>query len=562
MPGPASGAALRSVARLALATLLLLPLSSCDSAPSVVDPTPVGRELAVLKSSQNSLYYQPFLRGETAGPESNSFATLIRSEISDTVPLHPDAQRSAFFRSEAISVSPLIGRAWLIPLATAGAKGLLNSSDATAVRRLRTPGGWFKDPGTASADDTETNRVAGTLAALQVLQAQGGVSAADRAATLPWLRATAASHTALDGTAGQLALSLRLLGSPVPEALTALRAPSVADFGSLTGSQRYQALTGSYAYALIQRSAAPGGAAKLDPAAWTQVLAHNADTLGYADLYDTVVVAHAAGAAAAAFDPVRARLAADTLPDGSVRDPDAYIGDPEASLYVLLLRGLAKEPTTDPALVTALGTAESDPHVSGDPVAKLITDATRSLGGDRQATAQASADCRATGVVPADVTVESVETWGRLTRACHAIGLSVPVPSSTPWGLADAQHVTAAATLVTGLTDAGLAGRRPGWITAAALLPWAEHPERLPSSRSYAIVVRAYLAIAGDRADPAVSSIVHRNIDARRGCPGFPDLYQADSADGCDLVTTWTVWRLLLDLDGRLPLDSDHPTSD
>ncbi|WP_157596937.1 hypothetical protein [Streptacidiphilus rugosus] len=543
-----------------LTALLFLPLSGCGSDSPSTDAMPVGHELALLKSSRNGLYYQPFLRDEPAGPEDNSYAALIRAEIADGVQMHPNAKRSAFFRSEAISVSPLVGRAWLAPLVAAGAKGLLDSTDTDAVRKLRSPQGWFTDPGTKPGDDTVTSRVAGTVAALQVLQAIGGLTPADRAATLPWLKSVAGTESGLDGTSAEVAIGLRLLGGTVPERLMAAKAPAVGDFTSLTGPQRYQALVGSYAYVVIHRESVSGTVAGLSAAVWTEVLEHNADTLSYPDLYSAVVVAHAAGAGPSAFDPVRSRLSADVLPDGSVRDPSAYIGDSEASLYSLLLRGLAGEKTADPSLAQALATAEGDPHVAADPVAKLVTDTARVLAGDKKASADASADCRTTGVIPRSVTVDNIEEWTRLTRACQAAGVHLAAPGAAPWGLADVQHAVAAATLVTGLSDGGTTHGLPAWVSGTALLPWAEHPERFPSARSYATVVQAYLLVTGGHMDPALRGTVKRFIDPRRGCDDFPDLYQADSVDGCDLVTTWTVWRLELALDGKLPLATNHPT--
>jgi hypothetical protein len=121
------------------------------------------------------------------------------------------------------------------------------------------------------------------------------------------------------------------------------------------------------------------------------------------------------------------------------------------------------------------------------------------------------------------------------------------------WPLDDPVRVTAAATLVTGLTDGGHPHTAVSWISAEVLRSWATHPERVPSTSGYATIARAYL-LAGGRYDQEMQEAVRRGIDQRRGCPHLASLYQTDGTEPvCDLKSTWAVWKLKLLTDHRLP---------
>ncbi|MFC1420059.1 hypothetical protein [Streptacidiphilus cavernicola] len=557
MTGQVTCPARRSIAALLGASLLCLPLAGCTaSAKENASPTTsVTQELSILKSAQNGLYYQPFLRSEPAGPEDNSYAMRIRSALNDHTKVDPNAKTAAFFRSESLASSPLIGREWLAPLTQSGMRGLLTQTDADTVRGMRTKGGWFTEPHSGSPDNT-ANRAAATAAALEVLQSSGGITLADRNATLPWLARIAASQPGLGQEAADLATSFHLLGAPVPAALAGIQAPTAPDFAGMSEQDRYQALLSAYQYAVIVTAA--GRRADLDPSVWGPVLEHNAATLGFQDLYDVVYVAKAAGVPSAAFTGARKRMAADTLPDGTVRDPSAYIGDPESSLYALLLRRLAGESTRDASLAKALQAVAATPEVTGDPLTLLTTTAAWNLASGNGPSASVTRLCRTPTAVPATVTMANAAAWERAELACEADGVQVSAPRVESWPLSGAQQVAAAATLVVGLADDQSHFQPPAWITAQDLRPWAEHPERMPSADYYAMIVRAYLLLGG-KADAAIDAAVDSGINPLRHCAQLPNLYQADHTDGCDLVTTWSVWTLKDALGGHAPISTAAP---
>ncbi|MFI1337174.1 hypothetical protein ACH4U7_45110 [Streptomyces sp. NPDC020845] len=534
-------------------------LTGCQSAASDSgERRPVTEELSILMSAQNQLYYPPFLRDEPTGPQDNAYAQRTRALLGTPPRLDLNHKTAEFFRQDALGSSPLWGRGWLVPLAASGADGLLNDRDAADVRRMRTADGWYRAPlprraarsqPTEPAEPAEpagqqaknAYRAAATATALEILRAHGGITEADRRATLPWLH-KAAAHPGTLSESADVARGLRLLNAPVPARLAAVTPPKTAEFTSLGGKQRYQALLDAYQYARLRESA--GQKAELDPEVWGTVLSRNAATFSYPDLYYATFVAKAAGAPAAALDKARDRIRANTLPGGAVRDPGGYLGSPEASFYALLLRGLSGEPTHDGRLAKALGKVATDPRAAGDPATRLTTAAAAALAGaGGRTTSAAAALCRSAQVVPHTVTAHSAEKWARTALACDRAGAPAQAPRTTPWPLNDAERVTAAATLATGLADTGRPPRPARWVTARQLRPWATDPKRLDSVSGYATVVRAYL-LAGGKADAPLREAVARGIDARRGCPRLPNLYRADAEGGCDLKTTWHVWQL------------------
>ncbi|MFG2848199.1 hypothetical protein ACGF12_34290 [Kitasatospora sp. NPDC048296] len=546
----------RLAVRAVTALAVCLAAVACDSSPQAgPSAPPVTRELALLISSQNGLYYPPFLREEPAGPEDNAYALRIRSLLGETPQLALAPKTASFFRDESLAASPLWGRTWLAGFARAGAPELLTAADAEAVRGMRTPGGWFGEPG-AEQPDSREYRAEATAAALDVLRAAGGLTPADRAATTGWLATEAADRPSLR-EAGSLAQAFRLLDEPVPDGLTALR-PPVQDISKLSGDDRYQALLDAYGYAAIPRP--PGSPSGLDATTWTHILEHNSNSLDYRDLSYAVAVAQAARVPASAFAAVRARIVDNLLADGTVRDPGAYAGNPEAALYGLRLRVLAGEPTRDPELAAALHRVADQPEVSDDPHARLSTADALHLAEGRPADAGEQELCHQPDVVPAAVVPEESEAWARAALACAELDVHVPLPSATPWPLDDPAHVTAAATLLTGLVDSRTAAGGPAWISADALRDWALNPERLPSVTAYATVVRAYL-LAGGQADGRLTEAMARGLDQRRGCPGLPDLYRTDATEaGCDLKATWAVWQLQLRTGGSVPVHAGSPS--
>ncbi|MEV6169015.1 hypothetical protein AB0L99_12410 [Streptomyces sp. NPDC051954] len=512
-------------------------------------------------SKQNGYYYHPFLRNQPAGPQAQSYALRTLSELGRDPKTSVASAQVDSLRRQALATSPLWGRDWLIPLRRAGAAGALDASDAAAVHRLRAEGGWYVD--SALGDDSDAAHLGATWAALEVLDALGRLDdliAADRSATASWLRSLtnpAKKPRGLDESSA-LARSLYLLKEPVPEALTRIAAPRTDDFADLTPDARATRLDDTYGYTLIRQAA--GKRPVVDRRVWEPVLRDGATTLPYEQLYQLVHVLKAAGSAGTVFAPVLKRLDGERLDDGTVRDPDAYIGNPDASLYVQRLRALAGWSRRDSRLTAALDREEQSDDAGQEGAERLTRAALRKVTTGDGADEQARHLCADPRTLPATVTEQNATQWQRTTLNCTDAGAPTALPRIGTWSTDTPERVVAAATVAVGLADSGRSDSIPSWITADALELWARNPGRFTSVYHYALVVRAY-SLAGGALDAPLRAALGRGVTPYRGCPGLPDLYQVGGGDSaCDLKTTWAVWTLDRRLHGamdRLPATKD-----
>jgi hypothetical protein len=506
-----------------------------------------ARQFDLLVSKQNGYYYHPFLRQEPTGPQAQSFALRTFSELGRDPQTSMASAHVSSFRRGALETSSLWGRAWMIPLRRAGAGEALGAGDAAEVNKLRAKGGWYVD--SALGDDGDAARLGGTWAALEVLDALGrldDVSAADRAATVAWLRSLAEKPRALDQSSA-LARSLQKLKEPVPGTLTRIAAPRTDDFENLTPDSRATRLADTYSYVLIQEAA--GKRPDVNRRVWEPVLRDGAATLSYEQLYELVCVLKAAGSPKAVFAPVLKRLDGERLDDGTVRDPDAYIGNPDASLFVQRLRALAGWSRKDPRLLAALENEEESGDVSQEGAERLNRAALRKVTAGGGTSDQVRQLCADPQVLPITVTERNATQWQRTTLNCADADASTAMPKVDTWSLDTPDRVVAAATVSVGLADSRRQGRVPSWITADALKQWAQNPDRFTSVYDYALVVRAYLLLGG-APDATLREALGRGISPHRGCPGLPDLFQVGGDSACDLKTTWAVWTLDRQLHG------------
>ncbi|WP_369247556.1 hypothetical protein [Streptomyces sp. R41] len=509
-----------------------------------------ARQFELLVSRQNGYYYHPFLREQPAGPQAESYALRTLSELGRDPRTSIASAQVESLRREALETSSLWGRDWMIPLRRAGAGTALGASDAAAVNKLRTKGGWYVD--SALGDDSDGARLGATWAALEVLDALGRLDdlpAADRTATVSWLRSLAKKARALDeGSA--LARSLHLLNEPVPATLTRIAAPRTDDFENLTPDARATRLDDTYSYALIQEAA--GKRPAVNRQVWEPVLRDGAATLPYEQLYELVHALKAAGSPKAVFAPVLKRLDGDRLDDGTVRDPDAYIGNPDASLFVQRLRALAGWSRKDPGLLAALEREEKSDDAGQEGAERLSRAALRKVTAGGDASDVARQLCADAQVLPATVTVRNATQWQRTALNCADAGAWVPVPKIDSWSPDTPERVVAAATVAVGLADSGQRDGIPSWITPDALEHWALNPGRFTSVYTYALVVRAYSLLGGEL-DASLREALGRGITPYRACPGLPGLYQVGGGDSaCDLKTTWAVWTLDRQLHGAM----------
>ncbi|MFF3845993.1 hypothetical protein [Streptomyces sp. NPDC002328] len=531
------------------AALCAVLLTSCTDAPRRQEPRPpVARQLDLLVSRQNGYHYPPFLRQQPAAPQAQSYALRTLSELGRGTRTSLSAARVASMRREALESSPLWGRTWLVPLRQAGAVKALGASDATAVERLRTSGGWYVDP--ALGDDGDAARLGATWAALDVLRSLGRRGSPKTAA---WLNTLARTPRPLDESAA-LAQALRLLDRPVPENLTDLDAPTLDGWAALTPEERAARLDDTHDHVLIQEAA--GRRPVIDRRSWEAVLREGARTLSYEHLYFLVHILRAAGTPLSVFTPVVERLEGERLTDGTVRDPDAYLGDPDASLFVERLRALAGLPLEDASLVAALDRDERAGAAGQDAAERLSRAALRAVAGGGGTPTEARRLCADPAVLPTTVTERNAAQWQRTALNCADAGVEIAVPHVLAWRPDTPDRAVAAATVAVGMADAGRRDRIPSWITSGRLDRWARHPRRFASVYDYSLVVRAH-ALLGDALDASLRAALGRGVSAYKGCPGLPDLFQVGGGDtACDLKTTWGVWALdrrLRGLMGRLP---------
>lgn len=546
----------KPVHRLVGVALCAALLTSCTSGSGNSGPheTAAAGQFALLVSKENGYYYPPFLREQPAGPQAQSFALRTLSELGRDPKTSAPAARVSSLRNEALGSSSLWGRDWLIALRRAGASEALGAADAKAVDKERAKGGWYVD--SALGDDGDAARLGATWAALDVLKALGrlgDLSAADRSVTADWLRSLAGKPRPLDQSAA-LASALYLLKEPVPAALTGIAAPRTDDFARISPSTRADRLKDTYHYALIQEAA--GKRPDVDRATWEAVLRDGAALLPYEQLYYLVHVLKGAGSPDSVFAPVVKRLEGERLDDGTVRDPDAFLGDPDASLFVERLRALAGWSRQDPGLIDALDREEKSGDVSQGGAERLNRAALRKVVTGSDAGDAARRLCADPTVLPVAVTEQNAPQWQRTALNCTDAGVPVILPQIGTWGLDTPQGVVAAATAAVGLADGGKRGSVPSWITANSLEQWARNPGRFPSVYDYALVVRAY-SLLGGALDAPLREALGRGVTAYKGCPGLPDLYQVGGGEhACDLKTTWAVWALdrqLNDVMGWLP---------
>ncbi|KUN94545.1 hypothetical protein AQJ67_36775 [Streptomyces caeruleatus] len=540
------------------AALVTSCTATSESDESVQRESAAARQFDLLVSEQNGYYYHPFLREQPAGPQAQSFALRTLSELGRDPKTSVASAQVASLRGDALETSSLWGRDWLIPLRRAGAGTALGASDAAAVNKLRAKGGWYVD--SALGDDSDAARLGGTWAALEVLDALGHLDdlpAADRAGTASWLGSLTGTstgsrrkkHLPLD-EAGALARALRLLGEPVPAGLTQSAAPRTDDFAELTPDARATRLDDTYSYTLIQEAA--GKRPDVNRQVWEPVLRDGAATLPYEQLYELVHVLKAAGSPTSVFAPVLKRLDGERLDDGTVRDPDAYIGNPDASLFVQRLRALEDWSRKDSRLLAALEREEKSDDVSQAGPERLSRAALRKVTAGGGTSEEARELCADPQVLPDTVTEQNATQWQRTTLNCADAGASTAVPRFGTWQPDTPERVVAAATVAVGLADSGQRDSIPSWITAEALERWAQNPDRFTSLYNYALVVRAY-SLLGGALDAQLREALGRGITPYRGCPGLPDLYRVGGGDSaCDLKTTWGVWTLDRQLHGAM----------
>jgi hypothetical protein len=510
------------------------------AAPSSTDP------FETLVSKQNGLFYHPFLRGHATSAQDQSFALRTLREARARPSVELTAAMRDEVRADALAVSAVWGRYWLIAFRDAGARGALTGADADAVERLRAPGGWYADP---ALGEEPAQRLSATWAALEVLDAVGRLPAdGRREATARWLTSRAGQDTGLE-EAGAIARSLRLLGKPVPQRLTALKAPSMADFGSLTPDQRAQRLLDTYGYVTLAEAA--GIAVEVDRAAWRKALTDNADALEYDQLYYLARVLRAGGEDTGVLRPVVRRLERNRLADGRIGDPSSYVGTGDASLFVQLLRALAGGGARDVRLARAVREERASDDAPDDPVSRITRAALlRSAAGD-PTPQDVRGLCADGSVVPSEVTQDNAVEWQRMAQLCEEAGAGTGVPRVTAWPVRTRQQIRDAAALVDGLTRLGTE-KTPAWVDTAALRQVAVAPDARTPLYEQAVAAHAYLR-AGGKADAALLSALRQKQAGLRGCPGLPGLYRIGAGDeSCDLKTTWAVRRLDRQLDGRL----------
>jgi hypothetical protein len=517
--------------------LALSVLVGCSS-NHVSGPTdrPLKRELQILKSRQNGLYFSPHLLTEPAGVQDIS-AALRTLELAGEAPdlmLAEGYQRK--LRHEAITVAPLLGRYLLVPIYSAGARELLSAADVTEVRALRSPVGWFSS--SAGASGTDDDKAIATEAALTVLDAVGQLTRADRAASAGWLHEVAEHATTLRAAAATRR-ALVLLGKADELPPLRLPPPDISDLREVSPRDRVTRLQDAFDYA--QAASAGGGEVRLDRNGAKRLFRDNADaTADYGTLFQLSFVAFAVTRSADVIAPAIRRLDRAKLPDGSFRNLDGNIGSAIASIYVMRLLAAAGEPVVDHGLSHALSAYAELDEVRSRPAERLMALAAGARASGSAPSHELVSLCGSASVVPHEVNQANVAGWRELTTICHEAGVPTAVPTVTEWPISGTDQVVAAATLVVGLIDSQHADRIPSWVTAVSLRAALDQlADRLPVFAE-GDLVRAYRQLAGAAA-AAVAHIRNRAMSLS-GCTDLPGLYRASAADlECDLRASWAL---------------------
>jgi hypothetical protein len=527
----------RLAQRTSMIAFALSVLVGCSSSHAS-GPTdgPLKRELQILKSRQNGLYFSPHLLTVPAGVQDIS-AALRTLELAGEAPdlmLAEGYQRK--LRHEAIAVAPLLGRDLLVPIYSAGARDLLSASDAAEVRALRSPVGWFSS--SAGASGTDDDKAIATEAALTVLDAVGQLTRADRAASAGWLY-QAAEHATTLRAAAATRRALVLLGKTDELPPLGLLPPDISDLGEVPTRERLTRLQEAFDYA--QAASAGGGDVRLDRTGAERLFRDNADaTPDYGTLFQLSFVAFAVSRSADVIAPAIRRLDRAKLPDGSFRNLDDNIGSAIASIYVMRLLAAASEPVVDHGLAHALTTYAEQDEVRSRPAERLMALAAAARASGSAPSPELVSLCGSASVVPQEVNPANVAGWRELTTICHEAGVPTAVPTVAKWPISGTDQVVAAATLVVGLIDSQHADRIPSWVTATSLRAALDQlAERLPVLAE-ADLVRAYLKFAG--AATAAAADIRNRANRLLGCTGLPSLYRASPADiECDLRTSWAL---------------------
>ena len=515
-------------------------LVGCSS-HHVSDPTdgPLKRELQILKSRRNGLYFSPHLLNEPAGVQdiSEALRTLELAGEAPALMLARTYQRK--LRQEAIAAAPLLGRDLLVPIYSAGARELLSAADATVVRALRSPGGWFSPA--AGAGVNEDDKAIATEAALTVLDAVGQLTPADRAASSRWLH-EAAEHPMTLRAAAAARRALVLLDKTDELPPMSLPPPDISDLGAVPPQERVARLQDAFDYA--QAASAGDGEVRLNRTSVERLFRDNAAaTADYRTLFRLSFVAFAVSRSADVIEPAIRRLDRAKLPDGSFRNLDSNIGSAIVSIYVMRLLAAAGEPVVDHGLAQALNAYAELDEVRSRPTERLMALAASARASGSEPSPELVGLCSSASVVPAEVNQANVAGWRELTTICHEVGVPTAVPMVTEWKITGTDQVAAAATLVVGLIDSEHSDRVPSWVTAASLgVALDRFADRL-SILAEADLARAYRQIAG--AAGADMPDVRTQAKGLLGCADLPSLYRASPADTeCDLRASWTLRRL------------------
>ena len=536
---------LRKSPKLLTLVLILLTamsqISACSTAANKhsAKPSPVTAELGTPRSPINGLYYPPFLRLETAGPEYNCYALLTDNALGHRSRLVLTAKTEQSLRSEALSASPVTGRRWLLPIREAGATNVLNGQDIRAITALRARDGYFDDPAAVSP----AGRISATADAIVVLTGLNALTPEDRQTSASWLRKQLAVPSLIQRSFAADALGL--MGAPLPSEIAPQSAPDAVNFGQLDQDARNQLLLDTYGYVRLRTDT--GQPAEVDSQTWQQVLNNNVSSLDWRSIYYLVVILKAVGLSQAAFQPVRDRLSAERLPDGSITDPTSYSGDPATTFFGLQLRSLAKEDTQDSEVAKALETAAKLPDSANDRGSRLAIAAALRLAASPPGEPTQTSDCNGPVAV---VNKDSVAAWQRIVWYCGTLSISVADPNIKVWSVTDPEGVVAAARLVNAMDDDHLSSW-PTWVTRNVFAPYLKNAHAVVNVANYAEVIRAFLILGGSLR-PEELAVADQTFRPAKGCPQLPHLYRTDSADqGCDLVTTMAVWQLSSRLAGR-----------
>lgn len=506
-----------------------------------------GSSPLVTLKAPNGLYYVPGLRAarEPSLRDSAYGLAALRALGRPTV-LSAAPARVRALMDDAIVPSAIWSRWYLLQVQEATGTPLLGAQDAREMLALLSPQGYFSDPSLSAGAGHESELLAATSAALDVIAAADRTALTGLSATAAWLQRLGAAdsthpfvaalrQTALAHVGGALDVEADL--AQAQAWLKGLRAGGEADFASVTYDL--------YGYVSLLHLAAgvaePGTAAFFAP-----VLAQAVDAPDLQNAFFAAAAWRGLGGDGTPATALADRLASYVAPDGLVREHVTYVGTVDATEAVVELLGLSGRNTCDPQLLAALTQLRTTQWAEWDAVTRARwVIAAKASGHPDVEDSRREALRGLLAALPAAVDATGAQgQWTVPADLVAQLGGRAPAPRLDEWDTSTRLGAQAAAATVTTMTRLGLSADIPSWLRDVDLLALAGSATAAPTTLEYVNLLNAHLSL-GRPLDPQTLTAARAGMLRSAGCEGLPGLMRASASDSvCDLRTSLATARL------------------